>query len=78
MHNDQCMLGRVDIPEIERDLVEKQAEFKEGTRRLRLARKEAVKRAQAAGLTKYRIAAVMGVKGPTVDSIIASAEPDDS
>lgn len=71
------MLWSVDIPEIERDLAEKQAEFKEGTRRLRLARKEAVKRAQDAGLSKYRIAAVMGVKGPTVDSIISSAERAD-
>lgn len=74
MHSDRCTLSPVDIPEIERDLAEKQAEFKEGTRRLRIARQEAVKRAQDAGLSKYRIAAVMGVKGPTVDSIIEATE----
>lgn len=37
-------------------------------------RREAVMQALAAGMTKYKIAAVLGVRGPTVDAIIESAE----
>lgn len=64
----------MDNPEIERELAEVQAEFRDETRRLRLKRQAAVIRARDAGLSKYKIAAVMGVKGPTVDSIIEAAE----
>jgi len=60
--------------DIERRLVEAQEAFAAGTRRLRLERQQAVMEARAAGLSKYRIAAVMGIKGPTVDSIIDAAE----
>lgn len=78
MHSGRCTLSPVDNPEIERELAEVQAEFEEATRRVRLKRQAAVKRARDAGLSKYRIAAVMGIKGPTVDSIISSAERGDS
>ena len=37
-------------------------------------RRKAVMLAREHGWSKYRIAATLGVKGPTVDSIIASAE----
>jgi DNA-directed RNA polymerase specialized sigma24 family protein len=67
----------MDESEIERQLVEVQAEFAAETRRLRLKRQAAVVAARTAGLSKYRIAALMGLKGPTIDSIIASAERDD-
>lgn len=45
-------------------------------REAKVQRQEAVLRARSAGWSKYRIAAVLGVKGPTVDSIIAAAERD--
>jgi DNA-directed RNA polymerase specialized sigma24 family protein len=41
-------------------------------------RRKAVMLAREAGWSKYRIAATLGVKGPTVDSIIASAERENS
>lgn len=59
--------------EIRRRLAGAQEAFSEGTRRLRLERQQAVMEARAAGWSKYKIAAAMGVKGPTVDSIIATA-----
>ncbi len=62
---------------IERDLKQAQADViaaREATRR----RQQAVTRARAAGWSKYRIAEVLGVKAPTVDSILkAAAAPDD-
>lgn len=68
----------MDDTEIARELSEAQAEFDQETRRVRLRRQTAVKRAREAGWSKYRIAATMGIKGPTVDSIISSAERGDS
>lgn len=62
-----------DETDIERRLAEVQEAFATGMRKLRLERQQAVIEARAAGLSKYRIAAVMGIKGPTVDSIIAAA-----
>jgi len=59
--------------EIRQKLADAQEAYAEGTRRLRLERQQAVMEAQAAGWSKYKIAAAMGVKGPTVDSIIATA-----
>ena len=64
--------------DIERELAEAQAEFQEATERVRLRRQAAVMRARAAEISKYRIAQVMGVQGPTVDSIIKAAERDES
>lgn len=63
---------------IERRLAEAQEAFATGMRKLRLERQQAVMDARAAGLSKYRIAAVMGIKGPTVDSIIKTAEGDNA
>jgi DNA-binding NarL/FixJ family response regulator len=51
-----------------------QRTFAEGTRRLRAERQQAVMEALNAGWTKYKIAATMGIKGPTLDSIITAAE----
>jgi hypothetical protein len=59
--------------EIERELADAQAAVV-AAREARLRRQRAVMAARAAGWTKYRIAAVMDVKGPTVDSIIKTAE----
>jgi hypothetical protein len=59
--------------EIERELADAQAAVL-AAREARLRRQRAVMAARAAGWTKYRIAAVMDVKGPTVDSIIKTAE----
>jgi DNA-directed RNA polymerase specialized sigma24 family protein len=64
----------MDEPAIERELADAQAAFLTGTRDLRKRRQEAVVAARAAGMSKYKIAAVMGIKGPTVDSIIKAAE----
>lgn len=63
--------------EIRRRLIEAQDAFRDGTRKLRLERMQAVMEAREAGWTKYKIAAAMGIKGPTVDSIIATAERRD-
>jgi DNA-directed RNA polymerase specialized sigma24 family protein len=63
----------MDESQIERELTEAQADVikaREATDR----RRKAVVLARDAGWSKYRIAGVLGVKGPTVDSIIASAE----
>jgi DNA-directed RNA polymerase specialized sigma24 family protein len=59
--------------DIGRRLADAQKAFAEGTRKLRLERKQAILEAREAGWSKYKIAARMGIKGPTVDSIIASA-----
>jgi len=58
--------------DIERELTEAQAAV--AADQARNQRREAVMRARAAGWSKYRIAATLGVKGSTVDSIISSAE----
>ena len=63
----------MDESQIERELTEAQADVikaREATDR----RRKAVMLARDAGWSKYKIAATLGVKGPTVDSIIASAE----
>ena len=78
MHSGRCRLRAVDDTEIARELSEAQAEFDQETRRVRLRRQAAVKQAREAGWSKYKIAATMGIKGPTVDSIISSAERGDS
>jgi hypothetical protein len=41
-------------------------------------RRKMVMIARAHGWTKYKIAAALGVKGPTVDSIIKTAERQDA
>ena len=61
---------------IERELTEAQADVVRA-REAALRRRKAVVQARAAGWSKYRIAAVLGVGGPTVDSIIATAERQD-
>ena len=63
----------MDESEIERELAEAQADVIKA-REAPARRRKAVVLARDAGWSKYRIAAVLGVKGPTVDSIIASAE----
>lgn len=60
-------------PEIARELAEAQAAII-SARAATARRRAAVVRARDAGWSKYRIAQVLGVGGPTVDSIIASAE----
>jgi DNA-binding NarL/FixJ family response regulator len=65
----------MDNTEIERELTEAQAAVK-AAREARLRRQRAVMKAVSAGWTKYRIAAVLDVKGPTVDSIIKTARRD--
>jgi len=63
----------MDDTEITRKLTEAQSALAE-TRKAEARRREAVMLAREYGWSKYRIAAVLGVKGPTVDSIIKSAE----
>jgi DNA-binding NarL/FixJ family response regulator len=70
-----CILAGMDDTEIERKLTETQAAVI-AARKARVDRQEAVMEALAAGWSKYRIAATLGVKAPTVDSIIAAAERD--
>lgn len=67
----------MDDAEIERELTEAQAAV-EAARKAPVQRRAAVMQAREHGWSKYRIAAVLGVKGPTVDSIIASAERAES
>jgi DNA-directed RNA polymerase specialized sigma24 family protein len=67
----------MDDSEIERELAEAQADVVKA-REAAARRRKAVMLAREHGWSKYRIAATLGVKGPTVDSIIASAERDDS
>ncbi len=67
------MLASMDDSEIERELVEAQADVIKA-REAPARRRRAVMLAREHDWSKYRIAAVLGVKGPTVDSIIASAE----
>ena len=63
----------MDDSAIERELAEAQADVIKA-REAPARRRRAVMLAREHGWSKYRIAAVLGVKGPTVDSIIASAE----
>jgi DNA-binding NarL/FixJ family response regulator len=63
-----------DETDIERELTETQAALKTTGQELILNRRKAVMRALGAGWSKYRIAATLGVKSPTVDSIIKSDE----
>ena len=63
----------MDDSEIERELAEAQADVIKA-REAPARRRKAVMLAREHGWSKYRIAATLGVKGPTVDSIIASAE----
>jgi DNA-directed RNA polymerase specialized sigma24 family protein len=63
----------MDDSAIERELTEAQADVVKA-REAPARRRKAVMLAREQGWSKYRIAAVLGVKGPTVDSIIASAE----
>jgi DNA-directed RNA polymerase specialized sigma24 family protein len=61
---------------IERELREAQGAViaaREATRR----RQKAVTAARAAGWSKYRIAEILDVKAPTVDSILKAAARDD-
>jgi DNA-directed RNA polymerase specialized sigma24 family protein len=62
----------MDDPAIEKELVAAQAAV-DSARQARVRRQEIVMKARAAGWSKYRIAAVLGVKAPTVDSIIKAA-----
>jgi len=66
----------MDDNEIAYELTEAQAAVIADKARNR--RREAVMLARRHGWSKYRIAAVLGVKGPTVDSIISSAERTES
>ena len=71
------MLTRVDESEIASELTEAQADVV-AARQARLRRQAAVMQAKNAGWSKYKIAATLGVKGPTVNSIISSAEREGS
>lgn len=62
-----------DPDDIERELIEAQAGVK-AARAATLRRQAAVSAALAAGWTKYRIAKVLGVNAPTVDSIIEAVK----
>ena len=72
-HSAWCTLASMDDSAIERELTEAQAAVVKA-REAPARRRKAVMLARDAGWSKYRIAAVLGVKGPTVNSIIASAE----
>ena len=63
----------MDDTAIERELAQAQADVIKA-REAPARRRRAVVLARDAGWSKYRIAATLGVKGPTVDSIIESAE----
>jgi DNA-directed RNA polymerase specialized sigma24 family protein len=63
----------MDDAAIERELTEAQADVIKA-REATIRRRRAVMLARENGWSKYKIAATLGVKGPTVDSIIASAE----
>jgi DNA-directed RNA polymerase specialized sigma24 family protein len=62
--------------EIEHELTEAQADVLKA-KEAPVRRRKAVMLAREAGWSKYKIAATLGVKGPTVDSIISSAERED-
>lgn len=60
--------------EIKRILIEAQADYAETRDTAYGRRRRAVTRARSEGWSKYKIAATLGVKAPTVDSIIEAAE----
>ena len=62
----------MDDSQIERELTEAQEEVRR-IPAIRARRQAAVMAARDAGWSKYRIAAVLDVKGPSVDSIIEAA-----
>lgn len=62
----------MDEAAIEKELVAAQAAL-DAALQARVRRQEIVVKARAAGWSKYRIAAVLGVKAPTVDSILRAA-----
>lgn len=63
----------MDETAIEKELVAAQAAV-DSAKQARVRRQEIVVKARTAGWSKYRIAAVLGVKAPTVDSILKAAE----
>jgi DNA-directed RNA polymerase specialized sigma24 family protein len=67
----------MDEAAIETELVAAQAAV-DSAKQARIRRQEAVVAARDAGWSKYRIAQVLGVKGPTVDSILKAAESEDT
>lgn len=67
----------MDEAAIEKELVAAQAAL-DAALQARLRRQEAVMAARAANWSKYRIANVLGVKAPTVDSIIKAAEREET
>lgn len=66
----------MDEAAIEAELVAAQAAV-DTAKQARIRRQEAVVNARDAGWSKYRIAQVLGVKGPTVDSILKAAESEE-
>lgn len=66
----------MDEAAIEAELVAAQAAV-DSAKQARIRRQDAVVAARTAGWSKYRIAAVLGVKGPTVDSILKAAENEE-
>lgn len=60
--------------DIERELIEAQAEVTEIATQARLRRQRAVMAALDAGWKPYRIARVMGIAGGTLNAIITAAE----
>jgi DNA-directed RNA polymerase specialized sigma24 family protein len=67
------------MDELEAQLRATQAAVQKATdssQKARARRQKAVLEARAANWSKYRIAAVLGVKAPTVDSIIKAAEKE--
>jgi DNA-binding NarL/FixJ family response regulator len=59
--------------DIRGELAKAQRDWATITIQFRQARQDIVMKALAAGWSKYAIAQAMGVKGPTVDSIISTA-----
>jgi DNA-directed RNA polymerase specialized sigma24 family protein len=68
-----CIIRDMDDTEIEHELTEAQAAF-DRISEIRARRQRAVMAARDAGWSKYRIAAMLNVGAPTVDSIIAAAK----
>lgn len=69
------------MDDIEAQLRATQAAVEKAAKPLQAARarrQEAVLKARAAGMSKYRIAAILDVKAPTVDSIIKAAEKEEA
>ncbi|HEY1701223.1 MAG TPA: helix-turn-helix domain-containing protein [Trebonia sp.] len=62
--------------DLERELREAQAAVA-AAQEARLRRQKAVTAAREAGMSKYKIAEILGVKAPTVDSILKAAKADE-